>query len=402
MRKKGKRGKREGNIRKRDDGRYEGRVLLGFRDGKPVRPSFYGDTREKVRKEIQKAVRDWERGLIVGAGSQTLEQFLNAWVEDTAKPRLRPRTYEGYKRHVEKNIVPLVGSVSLKTLTPQHVQRMLNEKAAEGLAPRTVAGIRAVLRAALNDAVAWSLLDRNPAQHARPPRAQRAEAVTLSPEQAKKLLDKARDHWLGPFISVALAVGLRLGEGLGLGWDAVNLEGKTLRIVRALQRVSANAPGSQPEDARRELVQVHRERRKSRLEFVEPKSKTSRRTIRLPDFAVKALREHRIAQKVQRLAAGGEWIDTGLVFTTATGAALDDSKVRKEFKELLKKAELPDMRLHDLRHTCATLLIAQGVHPRVVMETLGHSQISITMDLYSHVTSTMQAEAAAKMDAAIG
>jgi integrase len=107
-------------------------------------------------------------------------------------------------------------------------------------------------------------------------------------------------------------------------------------------------------------------------------------------------------QKIQRLAAGGEWLDTGLVFTTPLGAALDDSKVRKEFKALLAKAELPTMRLHDLRHTCATLLIAQGVHPRVVMETLGHSQISITMDLYAHVTSTMQADAAAKMDAAIG
>jgi integrase len=225
--------------------------------------------------------------------------------------------------------------------------------------------------------------------------------VTLSPEQAKELLDAAKEHWLHPLISVALAVGLRLGEALGLGWDAVDLERKKLRVIRALQRVNLKAEPSPGADAEA-LVRTTRKTRKSRLEFVEPKSKTSRRTVTLPEFAVKTLNEHRIAQKIHRMAAGADWLDTGLVFTTRTGAALDDSKVRKEFHTLLQKAELPRMRLHDLRHTCATLLIAQGVHPRVVMETLGHSQISITMDLYSHVTSTMQAEAAAKMDAAIG
>jgi integrase len=397
-----KRSNRDGTIRKRRDGRYEGRVLLGYRDGKRVRPSFYGETRDSVRREIQKAIRDWDRGLIVGGDAQTVEQFLNVWVEDTAKPRLRPRTYAGYKHHVEKNIVPGLGKLPLRTLTPQHVQRLLNAKSEAGLAPRTVAGIRAVLRAALNDAVAWNVLDRNPAQHVRPRRPERAEAVTLSPEQAKKLLATAKDHWLGPLISVALAVGLRLGEALGLGWNDVDLENKTLRVTRALQRVSTAAALSQPCLDADALVRTTRKSTKSRLEFVEPKSRTSRRTVRLPDFAVKTLKEHRVAQKVHRMAAGAEWLDTGLVFTTPLGAALDDSKVRKEFHGLLRKAELPRMRLHDLRHTCATLLIAQGVHPRIVMETLGHSQISITMDLYSHVTSTMQAEAASKMDVAIG
>jgi integrase len=367
-----------------------------------VRPSFYGQTRDSVRRDIQKAIRDWDRGLIVGGDAQTVEQFLNAWVEDTAKPRLRPRTYAGYKHHVKNNIVRGIGRLPLRTLTPQHVQRLLNEKSEAGLAARTVAGIRAVLRAALNDAVAWNVLDRNPAQHVRPPRPERAEAVILSPEQAKGLLTTVKGHWLGPFISVALAVGLRLGEALGLGWKDVDLENKTVRITRALQRVStAAAPGhiSLDSDA---LVRTTRKATKSRLEFVEPKSRTSRRTVTLPDLAVKALKEHRVAQKIHRLAAGADWLDTGLVFTTRIGAALDDSKVRKEFHGLLQKAELPRMRLHDLRHTCATLLIAQGVHPRIVMETLGHSQISITMDLYSHVTSRMQAQAASEMDAAIG
>ncbi len=205
--------------------------------------------------------------------------------------------------------------------------------------------------------------------------------VTLSPEQAKKLLGTAKAHWLHPLISVALAVGLRLGEALGLGWSDVDLENKTLRVVRALQRVGTDTQSSDNGAGRDALVRTTRKTTKTRLQFVEPKSRTSRRTVKVPEFAVKALKEHRTAQKIERMAAGGDWLETGLVFTTPAGAALDDSKVRKEFYELLERAELPRMRLHDLRHTCATLLIAQGVHPRIVMETLGHSQISITMDL---------------------
>lgn len=175
-----------------------------------------------------------------------------------------------------------------------------------------------------------------------------------------------------------LAVGLRLGEALGLGWDDVDLTAKTLRIRRALQRVE------------------------KKLVFVEPKSERSRRTVSLPDFAITALKRQRTAQKEERLKAGSKWNDSGLVFTSSIGTPLDERNVRREFDEILKAAKLPAMRIHDLRHTCASLLLAQGVHPRVVMETLGHSQISLTRDTYSHVLPALGAEAATKMDLLVG
>jgi integrase len=138
---------------------------------------------------------------------------------------------------------------------------------------------------------------------------------------------------------------------------------------------------------------------KGQVTFVEPKSDSSRRTVAIPEFAVDLLKRHRVAQKRERLAAGARWKDLGLVFTTPVGTALDYSNLRKAFRALLNAAGLEPMRIHDLRHTCATLLLAQGVHPKLVQETLGHSQISLTLDTYSHVIPAMREEVAKKMDA---
>ncbi len=176
---------------------------------------------------------------------------------------------------------------------------------------------------------------------------------------------------------LAATGGLRLGESLGLAWGDVDLSARTLRVRRALQRFDG------------------------KLRFVEPKSESSNRRVALPESAVVVLRRHRVRQQTERLLAGERWQDTGLVFTTTIGTPLDDRNVRKAFGELLGAAELPPMRIHDLRHTCASLLLAQGGHPRVVMETLGHSQISLTLDTYSHVMPTLERDAADRMDAVL-
>jgi integrase len=251
-------------------------------------------------------------------------------------------------------------------------------KTEEKLSPRTLRYMRAVLRAALNDAVKWGIISRNAATLVDLPRAVRLEIRTLDPTEARRFLAAAKQNRVGSLFSVALAVGLRLGEALGLGWQDVDLKAKTLRVRRALQRVDGE------------------------LRFVEPKSERSRRTVSLPDFAVTALTGQRTAQKKDRLRAGSKWTDSGLVFTTTIGSALDERNVRREFDSILAAAKLPMMRIHDLRHTCASLLLAQGVHPRVVMETLGHSQISLTLDTYSHVLPALGADAAAKMDSLVG
>jgi integrase len=229
-------------------------------------------------------------------------------------------------------------------------------------------GIRAVLRTALAQALKWQLVAWNVAVLVDLPRASRPQFRVMEPKGARELLKVAADHRLGPLFSVALAVGLRLGESLGLAWDDVDLSTRTLRVRRALQRFDG------------------------KLHFVEPKSESSNRSVALPESAVVVLGRHRVRQQTERLLAGQRWRDTGLVFTTTIGTPLDDRNVRKAFRELLDAAELPPMRIHDLRHTCTSLLLAQGVHSRVVMETL---------DTYSHVMPTLERNAADRMDAVL-
>jgi len=191
-------------------------------------------------------------------------------------------------------------------------------------------------------------------------------------------LEEVNGDRLEALFTAALASGLRLGEALGLRWIDVNLDAGKLRVRQALQRIGG------------------------KLQFVEPKSEKSRRAVSLPAFATDALKRHRDRQKEERLLAGSRWVETGLVFTSSIGTPLDERNVRRVFKALLKSADLPEMRIHDLRHTTATLLLAQGVHPRVVMEMLGYSQISLTLDTYSHVLPGLQADAAKRMNEAIG
>lgn len=175
--------------------------------------------------------------------------------------------------------------------------------------------------------------------------------------------------------SVAVALGLRRGEALALKWEDVDLEAGTLRVKHSLQRIEG------------------------RLQLVEPKSLKSRRTIAMPQATVLALRDHRKRQLEERMPEGSAWQETGFIFTTTIGTPIEPDHLKRWFKPLLKKAGLPDIRFHDLRHTAASLLLAQGVGPRVIMETLGHSQISLTMNTYSHVMPSLQREAADKMDA---
>jgi integrase len=195
----------------------------------------------------------------------------------------------------------------------------------------------------------------------------------LSPDEARVLLATARGERLEALYTVALALGLRQGESLGLHWDDVNFAAGTLRVRYALQRVDGS------------------------LQLVEPKTSQSRRTLIMPPTVATALQAHRKRQDLERATAGDRWVETGLMFTTRKGTPLDARNVTGWFKKLLTSAGLPDMRWHDLRHSCASLLLEQRVHPRVAMDVLGHSQISQTMR-YSHVIEELQAAAAASME----
>jgi integrase len=269
------------------------------------------------------------------------------------------------------HVCPTLGSTKLSALTPAHVQGLFRQKLDDGLAPKAVKYIHTTLHRALRQAVRWGLVPRNAAAEADPPRVVTPEMRPLSPIQARTLLQAAKGNRLEALYVLAVTTGMRQGELLGLGWEDVDLECRTVRVRRTLT-LARGGP-----------------------HLTEPKTRGSRRSIRLTASAVDALERHRERQEAEGAAAGGVWNAWDLVFCTKRGTPVRrDNLHDKHWKPLLGRVGLPDIRFHDLRHTCATLLLTKTVHPKIVSEMLGHSSVSITLDTYSHVIPGLQEVAA--------
>jgi integrase len=378
-----KRGQNEGSVFERKDGRWCGLISLGWDGGRRKRKYFYGATAAEVQEQLLKARSDHSKRLPVSPETQTVGQFLNRWLNDSVKPGVRPRTYESYELTVRLHLEPELRKIRLERLTPEHVQALLNRKSREGkLSPRSVSYIRAVLRRALNKALRWGLIARNPATLVDPPRSVRREIAPLSAEQARALLETAKGDRIEAFYTVALLLGLRRGEVLGLSWRDVDFDRRTLHVRQTIQRLAHKLT-----DGKGGLVPA------------EPKTDKSRRTLSLPDGVIRALKAHRARQATERLAAGTAWRDSDLIFTSPSGKPLDPKGVHRDFKRLLAKAELPmATRLHDLRHSAASLLLAQGVPLRTIMELLGHSSLAMTANVYAHVAPAALRDIADRMD----
>jgi integrase len=365
-----KRSNGEGSLGRRPNGTWAAAVSLP--DGR--RKFFYGKTKEDVRRKLTQALHAIEVGGLTDSRGLTVGEFLDQWLTETVQPNVRPWTYKGYEVHVRLHLKPVIGHIPLAKLAPLHVQQLLNAKKAAGLSPKSIRYIRGTLRTALNQAVRWDLLTRNPASLVDGPRVGHYEIRPFTPEEARVFLTAMKGDRLEALYSVALTMGLRQGEALGLCWREVDLELGYLRVSKQLQRFGG---------------ETH---------LVEPKTARSRRSLALPASIARALREHRDRQLEERSAAGDKWTETGLVFTTPTGRPIDATRISKDFHRHLNRAGLAQRRFHDLRHSCATLLLVQGVSPRVVMEILGHSQISLTMNTYTHVVPELRRQAADRID----
>lgn len=404
-----KRANSEGSIYQRSDGRWVGSISLGFRNGKSLRKSYYGKTRKEVHDKLTRALRDHQQGLPVATDErQTLGQYLTYWLNEVVKSSVSPKTYRSYEQVVRVHLMPELGKVQLTKLSRQNIQTFLNTKQKclvlnqkspepiieaetsdeatdpqkEGqqgklLSATTVRYMRVILRIALNQALRDGLLAQNVAALVKGPRAVRHEISPLSPEQMKKLLTAAKGSRDEAIYTVAVALGLRQGEILALQWDDVDFKAKTLTVRRTVQRVEG------------------------KLVFSDPKTEKSRRTLPLPEVLAEALKQHHQLQKAERLLSKF-WQDHNLIFPSSIGTPMESRNLVRDFHELLVKAELPPMRFHDLRHTAATLMLLQGVDMRRVMAMLGHSQIALTANTYSHVMTEMLRDAADKMDDLLG
>jgi integrase len=368
------RGHHEGHYRLRRDGRWECQFTLPSGKVKSV----YGKTRPEVRAKMEEALGKAKKGIDLKGERQTLAHFLTTWMEETQKPKLRPSTIKSYDSYIRLHIVPALGVTSLAELTAQDVQRFLNACSRAGLSPRSVQYIRAILRAALAQALRWGYVERNVAALATPPRQQAKEVEALSADNAQRLMNATRDDRLGNLFATALYTGMRQGELLGLRWPDVDLEAGTLRVRQAVQKID------------------------DQWQFVEPKSANGRRTVPLCEPAREVLRRQKEQVRAMRQHADMAWQEWGLVFPSAVGTPLDSSNVTHHLQRQLNVAGLPRVTFHALRHTCGSLLHQEGVPVRTIMEILGHSQITLTLGTYCHVTNAMFVEAAGALARALG
>jgi integrase len=382
---KRKRGQNEGSIHKRKDGRWVAVVNCGWQGGRLRRKYLYARTRAEAAKKLNAALTDLQKGIPLVVERQTLGQFLEQWLSDCVKPSVRASTFVSYEQQIRVHIIPILGKHQISKLTPQHVVSYMNnrlssycnERLNRPLSPKTVKYHLSLLRMALAQALKWNLVARNVALLVDPPRVPKFEVHPITPEEARAFLAAIAGDRFEALFAVALALGLRRGEALGLSWADVDFETRTLRVNRSLQRLQG------------------------RLVISEPKTKKSRRTLDLPNSLVQKLKEHRTRQLEEKLIAGPKWQDNGLVFASCVGTPIDPRHVKRRLDPLLKKAGISHYRVHDLRHFYASLLLAQDVQLKVVSELLGHSQISITADLYAHVLPSLRKEAADLMDSVL-
>jgi integrase len=349
------------------DGRRDQRQVAGFR------------TRREAEAALADALYELRRGEFVAPDKTTLADFVEEWLV-AVRAELAESAWDNYRRLLRGYVLPRLGHVRLVDLTPQRIQATYAEllesgkRNGDGLAPKSVQQVHKTLHRALADAVRWRKLAHNPADAVRGPRVERREPTAWSAEQARAFLGAIVEDRLFALYLLALNTGMRRGELAGLRWRDVDLEAGTVTVAQ--QRTTSGY----------------------RVVVTEPK-KQSRRVIPVDSPVVEALRRHRTAQLEERLFIGQAWVDSGYVFVREDGEPYHPQRLRVMFEQLCAQAGVAPIRLHDLRHTMATIALQAGIHPKVVQERLGHASISITLDLYSHVAPTIQREAAQKLSA---
>ena len=369
-------------ITKRKDGRYVGRYTVHTADG-PKRKVIYGRKYKEVERKLAEARGDAARGIVTDDQNLSVGEYLDRWMNDAVRGTVRESTYTRDKYLLTNHIKPSIGRIKLKNLNALHLQSLYRERLDSGLSGSTVQKIHHVAHKALDQAVKWDLIPRNPADAVKAPTPTQKEKHPLSAPEARRLLDAASGDRLEALYELAVQTGMRQGELLGLRWEDVDLDGQSLRIRRTLTRKGNDSGGS--------------------YGVGEPKTKKSRRTVRLTERAVDALRSHRARQAEEKLRAGASYQDRGLVFAGERGGIINPSNLRnRSLKPLLAKADLPRITFHDLRHTCASLLFQRNVHPKFVQELLGHASVAITLDTYSHMLPGMGGEAADAISEALG
>jgi integrase len=390
-----KRGNGEGSIYRDAEGRWTAAVSLGYRNGKRRRKVIRSATRTVVAERLKKIHRDEQMGLPIAPERQTTGEFLKTWIE-AVKPAVRPKTYRSYEQMIRNHLVPGVfpkpqpskyssknpkefrdfglAKIQLSKLSIEKLDLFFVEKIESGCSPALVRYLRVVLRIALNEALRRGLVARNVAELTKPPRVAKPEIIPLDFEQAKHFLAAIDSHRFETLFMVGLSVGLRHGEALALQVDDYDHNTGTLKVFHTLQRIDGN------------------------LQRVETKSPKGKRIVPLPDSCIAAVEKHLKRREEMRHWAGSRWKDTGYLFCSNIGTALLERNVLRDLYKVLQVAGLGRRSMHDLRHSCVTLLGAQGVPLRTIADIVGHSDIRLTQNVYQHAFMSMKRDAVNALD----
>lgn len=363
--------------RAKNKGTWSIKIALGKDNSGKYRYKWHtvqGSKRD-AQKRLSELLHQLDTGTYIQPGKSTLAEYLGRWLADYAKPNLSPRGYERYESIARMRLIPWLGNIPLSQLRPEHIQRLYNAMLKEGLSARTIRYHHVVLHKALQTAIKWGLLGRNVTDSVDIPQASSKAVQTWDENELGIFLDAAKDTAYYALFYTALFTGMRRSELLALRWQDIDLIMGQVSVSRGLHRL-----------------------RDGSSIFTKPKSAKSYRTIALSPSAVLTLKEHWEAQVAQAAMLGLSISNESLVFSTYDGKPLRPNTISRAWSNLAAKAGIRVIRFHDARHTHASLLLKQGIHPKVVQERLGHSTISTTLDIYSHVTPGLQEAAAKRFD----
>ncbi len=368
-----------GQIKKRNENTWLVRIFLG-RDATGKR-KYFNKTIHGTKKDAQKyltaKLREKDLGVFIEPSSISLSDYLDKWLEEIAKPRIRESTFSSYKAVIENYVKKTLGSKRLCDIQAYEVQKLYNDLSNRGLSSRTVRYAHVVFSSAMKQAIKWKMLMQNPCELCELPRLEKTEIKHLSTEETAKFLKVAKETKHYAVFLLAIESGMRPEEYLSLQWKDISFEQQTLSVRRAIVW----------------------KRKGGGFNFTEPKTKKSRRSIPISDSVIKVLKIHKRKQLEEKMKLGADYQKLDLVFASEVGTPIQPKNlIERYFKPLLKTAKVPDIRLYDLRHTTATLLLSAGDNPKVVSERLGHASIVLTLDTYSHVLPTMQESATNKLE----
>ncbi len=369
----------EGSVYHRaSDDRWVGAVVIGYTAmGTVQRKTVSAKTKTEVLTKMKAVRRQIDDGLPPQDDRLNVGQLLDRWMADVLRHQVAPIAFENYRSVADLHIRPTLGRKRLSRLMPADVDALMSAKLDAGYSVSTVRRIRALLVQALNQAERWGLIGRNVAAVTRGPRGVRKVGRTLTPKQARQLLESLKGHRLEALYVTMLGLGLRRGEALGLSWTDVSLGRGVLVINQSLKREEGS------------------------LVLGEVKTAKSRRSLNIPKPVIESLKAHKSRQAHERLAVGEAWVDSGLVFTTQVGTPLDPRNIYRDFVGVCERAGIGRWHPHELRHSAASIMLVQGVPIEVVSDILGHSSIRMTADVYGHILEPQRRAAADAMEAAL-